>query len=215
VKRQMYGRAKIDLLEARLIGAGWRAPNMRQSQICTPNKRLHRNALRWGTRREVPDLPHQRQRFGRSGVARQQRMAGKIMRHLVILIDTRPGQSSFAREVDCDPWTERSRPDQNDSPSIWFVPGDAGGKVSVEREMNFRGLDPNLACLRGFADTDGHWKGLSCANPRRVFERHAKRDPDASCCICRGESSQVIGCPARALLYRKDDKRHKARIKQT
>ena len=36
VKRQMYGPAKIDLLEARPIGAERRAPNMRQSQFCTP-----------------------------------------------------------------------------------------------------------------------------------------------------------------------------------
>lgn len=37
VKRQMYGRGKLDLLQARLIGATWRmAPNVRQSQYSTP-----------------------------------------------------------------------------------------------------------------------------------------------------------------------------------
>jgi transposase len=38
VKRQMYGRAKIDLLQARLIGVP-AAPKLRQSQFCTPNNR--------------------------------------------------------------------------------------------------------------------------------------------------------------------------------
>ena len=39
VKRQMYGRGKLDLLEARLIGARWwpASPNARQSQYSASN----------------------------------------------------------------------------------------------------------------------------------------------------------------------------------
>ena len=36
VRRQMYGRGKIDLLQARLIGAYGAAPKLRQSPILTP-----------------------------------------------------------------------------------------------------------------------------------------------------------------------------------
>src|SRR5579859_661638 len=39
VKRQMYGRAKLDLLRARLVPSAWNdpAPNLIQSQCSTPN----------------------------------------------------------------------------------------------------------------------------------------------------------------------------------